>query len=110
MNKQKEIKGTYDMLTAKYNSSQASLNYAELDKSEQQQIVNTINAVAAMIGVVSNIVKYTMTDMNTIYKNLNSIKAEELKKQGTDITNKEMAKRSMANVKDKRKAVNSKKK
>ena len=110
MNKQKEIKGTYDMLTAKYNSSQASLNYAELDKSEQQQIVNTINAVAAMIGVVSNIVKYTMTDMNTIYKNLNSIKAEKLKKQGTDITNKEMAKRSMANVKDKKKAVNSKKK
>ena len=86
------------------------LNYAELDKSEQQQIVNTINAVAAMIGVVSNIVKHTMTDMNTIYKNLNSIKAEELKKQGTDITNKEMAKRSMANAKDKRKAVNSKKK
>ena len=36
MNKQKEIKGTYDMLTAKYNSSQASLKYAELDKSEQQ--------------------------------------------------------------------------
>lgn len=110
MAKQKEIKATYDMLTAKYNSSQASLNYAELDKGEQQQIVNTINAVAAMIGVVSNIVKYAMTDMNTIYKNLNSIKAEELKKQGTTITNKEMAKRARANAKDKRKDVNSKKK
>ena len=110
MNKQQEIKATYDMLTAKYNSSQASLNYAELDKGEQQQIVNTINAVAAMIGVISNIVKYAMTDMNTIYKNLNSIRAEELKKQGTTITNKEMAKRARANAKDKRKDVNSKKK
>lgn len=109
MAKQKEIKGTYDMLTAKYNSSQASLNYAELDKNEQEQIVSTMNAIASMIGVVGNIVKYTMSDMNTIYKNLNGIKAKGVKKQGTDITNKEMVKQKVQSAKETRKEIKKKK-
>lgn len=109
MAKQKEIKGTYDMLTAKYNSSQASLNYAELDKKEQEQIVSTMNAIASMIGVVGNIVKYVMSDMNTIYKNLNGIKAKGIKKQGTDITNKEMVKQKVQSAKETRKEIKKKK-
>ena len=109
MTKQKEIKGTYDMLTAKYNSSQASLNYAELDKKEQEQIVSTMNAIASMIGVVGNIVKYVMSDMNTIYKNLNGIRAKGLKKQGTDITNKEMVKQKVQSAKETRKEIKKKK-
>lgn len=109
MNRQQEIKATYDMLTAKYNSSQASLNYAELDKKEQEQIVSTMNAIASMIGVVGNIVKYVMSDMNTIYKNLNGIRAKGLKKQGTDITNKEMVKQKVQSAKETRKEIKKKK-
>ena len=92
IDRQKEIQGTFDMLTAKYNSTQASLNFAELSKQEQQLIVSTINAMSSMVSLVGNIIKYVMTDMQEIYKNLNSVNARNLRKQGVNVVDKKTAK------------------
>lgn len=98
IDRQKEIQGTFDMLTAKYNSTQASLNFAELSKQEQQLIVNTINAMSSMVSLVGNIIKYVMADMQEIYKNLNSVNARNLRKGGVNVVDKKTAKAAKKDI------------
>ena len=81
IDRQKEIQGTFDMLTAKYNSTQASLNFAELSKQEQQLIVSTINAMSSMV-----------------YKNLNSVNARTLRKRGVNVVDKKTAKATKKDI------------
>lgn len=93
------IRSTYESISDKYNKSQAALNFAELSKSEQTQILNAINSISSMTSVIGNIVKYILTDMDTFYRNLSKVNGHNKKGTSAKTVNKADVKREKKEVK-----------
>ena len=55
----------------KYQSNTLNHNFAKLSLKSQDKITNVIKMISKVIEILGNIIKYVMTDINTIEKEIN---------------------------------------
>lgn len=70
---QSNISALNDNLCTKFNSNQTSANFAKLQPSDQQQMMNAIQQVGRMVSVIGRIVQYVIEDVKTIERTATSV-------------------------------------
>ena len=70
---QTAIKSIQDSITIKINESSANSNYGSLDLKSQKLISEAIQEIAKVTGIIGNIMKYIIQDMQTISSTADTI-------------------------------------
>lgn len=78
--RKKELEKVQQDFSKKYSKSQVNQDFANLTVTQQAAIEEAIREISVVVRIVGDIVKYIMTDINTIDKSVNTILKKNLKK------------------------------